>query len=58
MISVFLISFANFSSIRMISGAVKGLTKNKKRCRAIWFKLLYGFTLVSILSAIIVSIML
>ncbi|OFD66761.1 pyrimidine nucleoside transporter NupC [Bacillus mycoides] len=58
-ISVFLVSFANFSSIGIISGAVKGLNEEQGNVVARFgLKLLYGATLVSILSAIIVSIML
>ncbi|MFC3883529.1 NupC/NupG family nucleoside CNT transporter [Bacillus songklensis] len=58
-ISVFLVSFANFSSIGIIAGAVKGL--NEKQGNAVarfGLKLLYGATLVSVLSAIIVSFVL
>lgn len=58
-ISVFLVSFANFSSIGIIAGAVKGLNEQKGNTVArMGLKLLYGATLVSILSAIIVSIVL
>ncbi|SFC19188.1 nucleoside transport protein [Bacillus sp. OV322] len=56
-ISVFLVSFANFSSIGIIAGAVKGL--NEKQGNAVarfGLKLLYGATLVSVLSSIIVSL--
>lgn len=56
-LSVFLVSFANFSSIGIIVGAVKGL--NEKQGNAVarfGLKLLYGATLVSMLSAIIVSL--
>ncbi|CAG9613039.1 Nucleoside permease NupC [Bacillus rhizoplanae] len=57
-ISVFLVSFANFSSIGIISGAVKSLHEEQGNVVARFgLKLLYGATLVSILSAIIVSIM-
>ncbi|MFP3918340.1 nucleoside transporter C-terminal domain-containing protein [Lysinibacillus telephonicus] len=58
-LSVFLVSFANFSSIGIIVGAVKSL--NEKQGNAVarfGLKLLYGATLVSILSAIIVSLVL
>ena len=58
-LSVFLVSFANFSSIGIIVGAVKGL--NEKQGNAVarfGLKLLYGATLVSILSGIIVSLIL
>ncbi|MFC4617550.1 NupC/NupG family nucleoside CNT transporter [Camelliibacillus cellulosilyticus] len=58
-ISVFLVSFANFSSIGIISGAVKGLSEKQGNIVARFgLKLLYGATLVSILSAIIVSFVL
>ncbi|WP_342543135.1 nucleoside transporter C-terminal domain-containing protein [Paenisporosarcina sp. FSL H8-0542] len=58
-ISVFLVSFANFSSIGIISGAVKGLHEKQGNVVARFgLKLLYGATLVSILSAIIVSFIL
>ncbi|MEY8350295.1 nucleoside transporter C-terminal domain-containing protein [Bacillus cereus] len=58
-ISVFLVSFANFSSIGIIAGAVKGLNEEQGNVVARFgLKLLYGATLVSILSSIIVSIML
>ena len=58
-LSVFLVSFANFSSIGIIVGAVKSL--NEKQGNAVarfGLKLLYGATLVSILSGIIVSFVL
>jgi nucleoside transport protein len=56
---VFLVSFANFSSIGIIAGAVKGLHEKQGNVVARFgLKLLYGATLVSILSAIIVSIVL
>ncbi|MDR7080398.1 nucleoside transport protein [Neobacillus niacini] len=58
-ISVFLVSFANFSSIGIISGAVKGLNEAKGNLVAKFgLKLLYGATLVSLLTAAITSIML
>lgn len=56
-ISVFLVSFANFSSIGIISGAIKAL--NEKQGYAIakhGLKLLYGASLVSLLSATIVGL--
>ncbi|MNH46701.1 Nucleoside permease NupC [compost metagenome] len=56
-ISVFLVSFANFSSIGIISGAVKGLNERQGNVVARFgLKLLYGATLVSILTAIIVGL--
>ncbi|KAB2337057.1 NupC/NupG family nucleoside CNT transporter [Cytobacillus depressus] len=58
-ISVFLVSFANFSSIGIISGAVKSLNEQKGNTVARFgLKLLYGATLVSVLSAVIVSVVL
>lgn len=58
-ISVFLVSFANFSSIGIIVGAVKGLNEKQGSVVARFgLKLLYGATLVSVLSGIIVSIVL
>ncbi|MGD8192154.1 NupC/NupG family nucleoside CNT transporter [Brevibacillus ginsengisoli] len=58
-ISVFLVSFANFSSIGIIAGAVKGLNEKQGNTVARFgLKLLYGATLVSVLSGIIVSIVL
>jgi nucleoside transport protein len=58
-ISVFLVSFANFSSIGIIAGAVKALNEKKGNVVAKFgLKLLYGATLVSVLSAIIVSLVL
>lgn len=58
-ISVFLVSFANFSSIGIISGAVKGLHEKQGNVVARFgLKLLYGATLVSVLSAVIVSFIL
>lgn len=56
-LSVFLVSFANFSSIGIIVGAVKSLNEEKGNAVARFgLKLLYGATLVSILSSIIVSL--
>lgn len=58
-ISVFLVSFANFSSIGIIAGAVKGLNEKQGNVVARFgLKLLYGATLVSVLSGIIVSLVL
>ncbi|WWO99457.1 MAG: nucleoside transporter C-terminal domain-containing protein [Candidatus Dasytiphilus stammeri] len=51
-LSVFLVSFANFASIGIISGSVKGLNQEQGNLVARFgLKLLYGSTLVSILSA-------
>lgn len=56
-VSVFLVSFANFSSIGIIAGAVKGLHEKQGNVVARFgLKLLYGATLVSMLSAIIVGL--
>lgn len=56
-VSVFLVSFANFSSIGIIAGAVKGLNEKQGNVVARFgLKLLYGATLVSMLSAIIVGL--
>lgn len=56
-VSVFLISFANFGSIGTIVGAVKGLNERQGNVVARFgLKLLYGATLVSFLSGIIISI--
>ena len=55
-ISVFLVSFANFSSIGIIAGAVKGLSEKQGNIVARFgLKLLYGATLVSILTTTIVG---
>ena len=56
-ISIFLVSFANFSSIGIISGAVKALNETKGNVVARFgLRLLYGATLVSILNATIISL--
>ena len=53
-ISVFLVSFANFGSIGIIAGAVKSLNdKQGDNVARFGIKLLYGATLVSFLSATI-----
>lgn len=58
-VSVFLVSFANFSSIGIISGAVKGLhEKQGNVVGRFGLKLLYGATLVSVLSATIAGLFL
>jgi CNT family concentrative nucleoside transporter len=49
---VFLVSFANFASIGIVAGAIKGL--NEKQGNVVsrfGWKLVYGSTLVSLLSA-------
>lgn len=56
-VSVFLVSFANFSSVGIISGAVKALHEKQGNVVARFgLKLLYGATLVSVLSAIIAGL--
>ncbi|MCJ8012409.1 NupC/NupG family nucleoside CNT transporter [Paenibacillus sp. KQZ6P-2] len=58
-VSIFLVSFANFSSIGIIAGAVKGLHEKQGNVVARFgLKLLYGATLVSVLSATIAGIFL
>ncbi|MCE0448966.1 MULTISPECIES: nucleoside transporter C-terminal domain-containing protein [unclassified Brevibacillus] len=58
-LSVFLVSFANFSSIGIIAGAVKGLNEKQSNVVARFgLKLLFGATLVSLLSGVIVSFVL
>ncbi len=55
-ISVFLVSFANFSSIGIIAGAIKGLNEEQGNVVSRFgLKLVYGSTLVSVLSASILS---
>lgn len=56
-VSVFLVSFANFSSIGIIAGAIKALDSKQGNIAARFgLKLLYGATLVSFLTAAIVSL--
>ncbi len=56
MISVFLISFANFSSIGIIAGSVKGIHEESGNTVARFgLKLVYGASLVSVLSAVMVG---
>ncbi|MFB6421878.1 MAG: NupC/NupG family nucleoside CNT transporter [Candidatus Malihini olakiniferum] len=58
-LSVFLVSFANFSSIGIIAGAIKGLNENQgNMISRFGLKLVYGSTLVSALSASIAGLML
>ena len=58
-ISVFLDSFANFSSIGIIAGAVKGLNEEQGNVVSRFgLKLVYGSTLVSVLSASIAALVL
>ena len=57
-VSVFLVSFANFASIGIISGSVKGLHEEQGNVVARFgLKLLYGATLVSVLTATIVGLL-
>ncbi|HGJ5876454.1 MAG TPA: NupC/NupG family nucleoside CNT transporter [Arsenophonus sp.] len=58
-LSVFLVSFANFSSIGIVAGAIKGLNeKQGKIVSSFGLRLLYGSTLVSFLSAAITGLVL
>ncbi|EAO6554337.1 nucleoside permease NupC [Salmonella enterica] len=58
-ISVFLMSFANFSSIGIIAGAIKGLNEEQGNVVSRFgLKLVYGSTLVSVLSASIAALVL
>ncbi|MEC0275446.1 NupC/NupG family nucleoside CNT transporter [Peribacillus frigoritolerans] len=58
-LSIFLVSFANFSSIGIIAGATKSIDiKQANVVSKFGLKLLYGATLVSILSGTIVGVML
>lgn len=58
-LSVFLVSFANFSSIGIVAGAIKGLNEEQGNVVSRFgLKLLYGSTLVSILSASIAGLVL
>lgn len=57
-VSVFLVSFANFASIGIVAGAVQALNYEKGQVVAkMGLRLLYGATLVSILNGTIVSFM-
>lgn len=56
-VSVFLVSFANFASIGIIAGAIKGLNEEKGNMASKFgLRLLYGATLVSFLTATIVGL--
>lgn len=51
-LSVFLVSFANFASIGIVAGAIKGLNEKQGNVVSRYgWKLVYGSTLVSLLSA-------
>ena len=56
-ISVFLVSFANFSSIGIISGAMKGLNEKRNLVAKHGLKILLTATLVSFLSAIVTGLL-
>ncbi|VTP66907.1 Nucleoside-transport system protein nupC [Serratia rubidaea] len=57
-ISVFMVSFANFSSIGIIVGAIKALdSKQGNTAARFGLKLLYGSTLVSFLNATVVGLL-
>ena len=56
-LSVFLVSFANFSSIGIVAGAIKGLNEHQGNVVSRFgLKLVYGSTLVSVLSASIAGL--
>lgn len=56
-VSVFLVSFANFSSIGIITGAVKALQEKQGNVVASFgLRLVYGATLVSVLSATVAGL--
>lgn len=58
-LSVFLISFANFASIGIIAGAIKGLNEVQGNVVSRFgLKLVYGSTLVSLLSAAVAGLVL
>ena len=58
-ISIFLVSFANFSSIGIIAGAIKGMNEEQGNVVSRFgLKLVYGSTLVSVLSASIAALVL
>ncbi|URJ29900.1 NupC/NupG family nucleoside CNT transporter [Blochmannia endosymbiont of Camponotus sp.] len=56
-VSVFLVSFSNFSSIGIVIGAIKGLNKTQgKMISNYGFKLIYSSTLINMLSAAITGL--
>ncbi|PXF29056.1 nucleoside permease [Pokkaliibacter plantistimulans] len=58
-LSVFLVSFANFASIGIVAGAIKGVHEGQGNVVSRFgFRLVYGATLVSLLSAAIVGLVL
>lgn len=57
-LSIFLVSFANFSSIGIISGSIKSLNERQGNVAAkLGLKLLFGATLVSFLSATVAGLL-
>ncbi|SBS34589.1 Nucleoside permease NupC [Marinomonas spartinae] len=55
-LSVFLVSFANFASIGIVAGAIKGVSEEQGNVVSRFgFRLVYGATLVSLLSAAVVG---
>lgn len=58
-LSVFLVSFANFASIGIVAGAIKGVSESQGNVVSRFgLRLVYGSTLVSLLSAAIVGLVL
>lgn len=58
-LSVFLVSFANFASIGIVAGAIKGLNERQGNVVSRFgLKLVYGSTLVSLLSAAVAGLIL
>lgn len=58
-LSVFLVSFANFASIGIVAGAIKGVDEKQSNVVSRFgFRLVYGSTLVSLLSAAIAGLVL
>ncbi len=57
-ISIFLVSFANFSSIGIIAGAIKGLNEEQGNVVSRFGLAVCGSTLVSVLSASIAALVL
>ncbi|WP_342608453.1 NupC/NupG family nucleoside CNT transporter [Vibrio tritonius] len=56
-LSVFLVSFANFASIGIVAGAIKGVDESQGNIVSRFgFRLVYGSTLVSLLSAAIAGL--
>lgn len=58
-LSVFLVSFANFASIGIVAGAIKAVCEKQGNVVSRFgFRLVYGATLVSLLSAAVVGLVL